>query len=195
MSSDPLATRARTSPNGLALVDRGQPKTRLTWGQLDAMAGLWAHRLSTLGIVRGDRIAVAEPAGARFAALLHACMRIGAVITPLPSRAQESERQKLIAHARPRAVIQHGEVDLREAGVRAEGDLCLMFTSGTMGEPKPVRQTLANHRASARGCIESVGRRSGDSWLLMLSPHHVGGFAIFIRSVLQIGRASCRERV
>ena len=184
MSSDPLTTRARTNPKGLALVDRGEPPTRLTWGQLDAMAGLWAHRLTTAGIGRGDRVAVADPAGARFAALLHGCLRIGAVITPLPSRAVESEVQKLIAQARPRAVVRHGEVELREAALRAEGDLCLMFTSGTEGAPKPVRQTLANHRASARGCMESIGRHRGDSWLLMLAPHHVGGFAIFMRSVL-----------
>ncbi len=184
MSSDPLAARARTNPKGLALVDRGEAPTRLTWAQLDAMAGLWAHRLSTAGIVRGDRVAVTDPAGARFAALLHACMRIGAVITPLPSRAVEAEREKLIAEARPRAVVRHGEVELLDGSARAEGDLCLMFTSGTAGAPKPVRQTLANHRASARGCIESVGRHRGDSWLLMLAPHHVGGFAIFMRSVL-----------
>jgi o-succinylbenzoate---CoA ligase len=184
MPEDPLAHRARTSPQSLALVDRGEPPTRLTWAQLDAMAALWAHRLESAGIVRGDRVAVAEPAGARFAALLHACIRIGAVITPLPPRGPDAERDRLIAQARPRAVVRHGEVELREAALRAEGDVCLMFTSGTAGLPKPVRQTLANHRASARGCIESVGRRRGDSWLLMLSPHHVGGFTIFMRSVL-----------
>src|SRR5579871_564180 len=107
MSSDPLAARARTNPKGLALVDRGESPTRLTWAQLDAMAGLWAHRLGTSGIVRGDRVAVADPAGARFAALLHACMRIGAVIVPLPSRGPEAERERLIAEARPRAVMRN----------------------------------------------------------------------------------------
>ena len=184
MSSDPLATRARSAPKGLAIVDRGETATRLTWGQLDAMAGLWAHRLASAGVQRGDRVAIAEPAGVRFAALLHACIRIGAVIVPLPARAPEAERERLAAQAGPRAFITHGEVEMREADVRTEGDLCVILTSGTVGEPKAVRQTLANHRASARGCIESVGRRRGDSWLLMLSPHHVGGFAIYMRSVL-----------
>jgi O-succinylbenzoic acid--CoA ligase len=185
MSADPLAARARTSPKGLALVDRGEPATRLTWAQLDAMAGLWAHRLSTSGVRPGDRVAVVEPAGARFAALLHACIRLGVVIVPLPSRAGERELERLIAEAGPRAVIWRGEVDVRETGAPSSGsDLCLMFTSGTMGAPKLVRQTLANHRASANGCLESVGRRRSDSWLLMLAPHHVGGFAIFMRSVL-----------
>ena len=187
MVADPLADRARRLPDGLALVDRGGASTRpvrLTWGALDGMAGAWAERLTSAGIRRGERVAVVEPAGVRFAALLHACIRIGAVIVPLPPRAQESERALLIAQARPRAVIAGGEIHLRDAGVRAEGDLCLLHTSGTMGPPKPVRLTLENHRASARGCIESLGRRRNDTWLLMLSPHHVGGFSIFMRSVL-----------
>jgi o-succinylbenzoate---CoA ligase len=184
---DPLADRARRSPDGLALVDRGGAAARpvrLTWAALDGMAGAWAERLMSAGIRHGERVAVAEPAGTRFAALLHACIRIGAVMVPLPPRAQESERARLIEQARPRAVIAGGEIHLRDAGVRAEGDLCLLHTSGTMGPPKPVRLTLENHRASARGCIESIGRRRNDTWLLMLSPHHVGGFAIFMRSVL-----------
>ncbi len=184
MSTDPLALRARSAPDALALVDLANRGTRLTWGQLDATAGLWAQRLTLAGIQAGQRVAVSEPAGAAFAALLHACMRIGAVIVPLPSRAPEVERERLIAQARPRAVVLHGEVELREADLRAEGDLCLMHTSGTMGPPKPVRQTLANHRASARGFFETVGKQRGDKWLLILSPHHVGGFAIYLRSVL-----------
>src|SRR5579871_1352941 len=112
MSADPLAARARSTPKDVALVDRGEPATRLTWAQLDAMAGLWAHRLSTAGIGRGERVAVADPAGALFAALLHACLRIGAVMVPLPSRAPAAELERLLAVARPRAVVRHGDVEL-----------------------------------------------------------------------------------
>ncbi len=183
MPDDPLADRARRSPDGLALVDRGGP-VRLTWSALDGMAGAWAARLSSAGVARGERVAVVEPAGARFAALLHACIRIGAVMVPLPPRARDAERSRLIAQARPRAVIADGDVEVLPAGVRAEGDLCLLHTSGTMGPPKPVRLTLENHKASAQGLMEGLDRHRDDSWLLMLSPHHVGGFAIFMRSVL-----------
>src|SRR5207245_1685881 len=43
---------------------------------------------------------------------------------------------------------------------------------------------LANHAASARGCAQALGATEADRWLLCLSPHHVGGLAIFLRSVL-----------
>ena len=185
MPDDPLADRARRSLDATALIDRGGARRmRITWGALEGMAAAWAGRLTSSGIHAGERVAVVEPAGARFAALMHACIRIGAVMVPLPPRAQEAERARLIAQARPRAVIVGGDVELHQSAVTAVGDLCLMFTSGTMGPPKPVRLTLENHRASARGLMETVERRDDDSWLLMLSPHHVGGFAIFMRSVL-----------
>jgi O-succinylbenzoic acid--CoA ligase len=47
-----------------------------------------------------------------------------------------------------------------------------------------VRLTLANHVASARGCAQGLGAAEADRWLLCLGPHHVGGLAIFLRSVL-----------
>src|SRR5260221_13704120 len=115
----PLPLRARSAPDALALADLANRGTRLTWGQLDAMAGLWAQRLTLAGIQAGQRVAVSEPAGAAFAALLHACMRIGAVIVPLPSRAPEVERERLITQARPRAGVLRGDGELPEADRRA----------------------------------------------------------------------------
>src|SRR4029077_10610825 len=114
MPDDPLADRARHSPDGLALVDRGDPARpmRLTWSALDGMAGAWAERLSSAGVARGERVPVMEPAGARFAALLHACIRIGPVMVPLPSRAQNAERSRLLAQSRPRAVVSDGDIEI-----------------------------------------------------------------------------------
>jgi O-succinylbenzoic acid--CoA ligase len=60
----------------------------------------------------------------------------------------------------------------------------VLYTSGTTGAPKGVRLTLANHVASALGCQQALGSTEGDRWLLVLSPHHVGGFAILLRSVI-----------
>ena len=183
MASDPLAARARSSGGEPALSDR-RTGLRATWGQLDALAAAWAQKLTAAGIGAGDRIALVEPAGMLFAAVLHACIRIGAAVVPLPARAPDAELERLVEGSAPRAIVRAGELELRAHGEPSDGALCLIYTSGTTGAPKPVRLTLANHRASARGCIESLGRKRGDSWLLMLSPHHVGGFAIFMRSVL-----------
>jgi O-succinylbenzoic acid--CoA ligase len=78
-----------------------------------------------------------------------------------------------------------GEVErLPEAETGPPGDACVVYTSGTAGEPKGVRLTLANHAASARGCAATLGATERDRWLLVLPPHHVGGLAILMRSVI-----------
>jgi len=148
------------------------------------MADDWSQRFREAGLKRGDRVALAEPSGAAFAALLHACIRTGTTMVPLSPRWPEAERVRVVTDLAPRAVVTEGQIEVRRDAVAGRGELCVLYTSGTTGEPKPVRLTFANHRASARGLMEGIGRRDDDTWLLMLSPHHVGGFAIFLRSVL-----------
>src|SRR5438309_7103302 len=120
----------------------------------------------------GERVAVIEPAGARFAALLFACLRAGAAIVPLSPRAPEAELARVLADCRPRLLVRDGDVEeLDEPASGPEGDLCVFYTSGTTGPAKGVRLTLANHRASALGCRQALGGDEHDRWLLALSPH------------------------
>jgi len=141
----------------------------------------------------GDRVALAAPAGRELAATLHACIRIGAVFVPLPPRAPEAVLSKLVMVSRPKVTPTAGWLDRTSARyVRvpartpgADDDVCVLYTSGTTGPPRGVRLTLGNHVASATGCAEALGGlRAEDRWLLTLSPHHVGGLAILLRSVL-----------
>jgi O-succinylbenzoic acid--CoA ligase len=128
---------------------------------------------------------VVEPAGVRFASLLHACLRFGAALVPISPRAPASEVDRVLTDCRPRLLVRDGELELLPDPAAGDpGDVCVLYTSGTTGLPKGVRLTLANHTASARGCAEGLGATDADRWLLCLSPHHVGGLAIFLRSVL-----------
>jgi O-succinylbenzoic acid--CoA ligase len=91
----------------------------------------------------------------------------------------------VLADARPRAIVEDANVALLPNAARGEdGDAVVLYTSGTTGAPKGVRQTLANHVASAVGCRRSLATSERDRWLLMLQPHHVGGLALFLRSAL-----------
>jgi O-succinylbenzoic acid--CoA ligase len=183
MLLDPLAERAAQAPGRVALLDLGLG-LRLTWSDLDRLASDWAGRLQREGAVAGDRVAVVEPAGARLAALLFGCLRAGTVLVPLSPRAPEADLRRCLDDCRPGLLIRDG--DVVESDPRAPagpvGDLCLLYTSGTTGPPKGVRLTAANHTASALGCLESLGGDAQDRWLCVLSPHHVGGLAIFFRS-------------
>jgi O-succinylbenzoic acid--CoA ligase len=184
MLADPLRERARIQGRQLALVDRSAG-FRVSWFDLDGLAHAWARRFEAEGLRPGERVAVVEPAGVRFSALLHSCLRSGAALVPISPRAPAAEVNRVLADCRPHLLVRDGEVErLAEPAEGERGDACVLYTSGTTGTPKGVRLTLANHAASAHGCQQVLAGTERDRWLLALSPHHVGGLAILLRGVL-----------
>ena len=180
----PLAATARRHGPRRALVDRGAG-VRVSWAELDGLAEEWAKRLFALGVRPGDRIAVAEPAGVTFAALLFGCLRAGASFVPVSPRSPAPEVERILADCRPRLLVREGRVSEVPAPHRTgEIEAAVIYTSGTSGAAKGVRLTLANLVASAEGCQESLGSDENDRWLLCLAPHHIGGLSIFLRGAL-----------
>ncbi|SMO78493.1 class I adenylate-forming enzyme family protein [Halorubrum cibi] len=62
--------------------------------------------------------------------------------------------------------------------------LCILFTSGTTGVPKPVPLTAGNLYASAVASAFRLGVDPDDRWLVSLALHHMGGLAPVYRAVL-----------
>jgi len=60
----------------------------------------------------------------------------------------------------------------------------IIFTSGSSGFPKAVIHSLANHFFSALGANKIMPLKPGDRWLISLPLFHVGGLAIFFRSLV-----------
>ncbi|MFA9516090.1 AMP-binding protein [Halopenitus sp. H-Gu1] len=65
-----------------------------------------------------------------------------------------------------------------------EEPLCLLFTSGTSGQPKPVEITAENVFFSAIASAFRLGVRPDDCWLVTLPLHHAGGLSPVFRTVL-----------
>jgi len=70
----------------------------------------------------------------------------------------------------------------------------VIHTSGTTGRPKAVELTYANHAASAAASGDALGVDPADRWLCPLPLHHVGGFGVLIRSVINRTTAVIHER-
>jgi o-succinylbenzoate---CoA ligase len=184
MVADPLRELARRHGPRRAVSDRSAGFWT-TWFDLDDLAHTWARRFESLGLRPGQRVAVREPAGIRFAALLHACLRSRAAIVPVSPRWPEAEVRRVLADCRPLLLVDDGEVEpLPGPATGVPEDACVLYTSGTTGVPKGVRLTLANHVASALGCQEKLGTGETDRWLALLAPHHVGGLAMFLRAAI-----------
>lgn len=60
----------------------------------------------------------------------------------------------------------------------------IMFTSGTTGVPKGVKQTFGNHLASAVGSALNLGMLPEDRWLLTVPLYHISGYSIMNKSLL-----------
>ncbi|MDY6765583.1 MAG: AMP-binding protein, partial [Halobacteria archaeon] len=61
---------------------------------------------------------------------------------------------------------------------------CIMFTSGTTGEPKPVILTHKNLIASATSSAFRLGVNPRDRWLICLPMYRMGGLSPVVRSTL-----------
>ncbi len=133
-------------------------------------------------------------------ATLGACQRLGAVLMPLNPRLAAPELAAQLRHAGAghlmgtpdaqelaAAVLQqHAPRPAPAAGLLA-GDLLLVSTSGSTGEPKAALHTLAGMQANAAAAIAVQGLSSTDRVLAVLPLFHVGGLCIQLLPALVLG--------
>jgi o-succinylbenzoate---CoA ligase len=196
-TGDWLSRTAATTPDRLALVAGDD---RLMFAELEARAVDAASRLATMGAGRGVRVGLVMEPGAGYAAILHALIRLGAVAVPLDPRLTEPEIERRLERARATVVLRDaGQLedcrpgDHSRAGVALDDVHCVIHTSGSGGEAKPVELTYGNQLWSALGSAARIGIDPQDRWLCCLGLHHIGGLAIVLRSAIY-GTAVVLER-
>lgn len=191
-----LARAAAARPQVLAL---DTPGGRCTYAQLLARASAGRGELIARGAGRGQRVAIALPAGCDFAYALHACMLLGAIAVPVDLRLSASERAGVIDGAalvvdEPLAV----EGASQQTGEPGHHDLdstaVVIHTSGTSSAPKPVELTYGNLLWSALGSAVALGLDARERWLCALPLSHVGGLSILVRSAIYSTTAVVHER-
>jgi len=197
-TADWLSRSAATVPGRVAIVAGGE---ELTFAELDQRVAESARRLVALGVTAGERVALVLEPSLGYVVLLHALVRLGAIAVPLDRALPAAELERRLERVRATVVIR----DLAEVadappaprgGERAidlDAVHCVIHTSGTGGEPKPVELTYGNHLWSALGSGARIGIAADDRWLCSLPLHHVGGLAIVLRSAIY-GSAVVLER-
>jgi O-succinylbenzoic acid--CoA ligase len=183
-----LLRAAAMHPDRLAL-------NELAYAQLEARARAVAGALHERGVARGDRVALALPAGEGFAVALHGCLLAAAVVVPIDLRLAPAERELRLAGAK--LVVQEplaGPPLAQPPSLDLGATAVLMHTSGTTAAPKPVPLTYGNWLASALGSAVALGLDQRERWLCPLPPVHVGGLSILIRSAIYGTTAVMCER-
>jgi O-succinylbenzoic acid--CoA ligase len=185
---DWLAQRSQSCPDRTALVADG---SEVTYAELEAEATWVARRLTAHGVRRGSIVALTMQPRREQVVLVHALMKVGAVLLPLSPRLSAEERAAVIAAEEPTVDLDdpgrltQTEADLPLLGEHDMDDLaCRVLTSGSSGAPDPVGLTYGNFLWSAVGSAFNIGVDPHDRWLCCLPLSHVSGLSIVMRSVL-----------
>jgi O-succinylbenzoic acid--CoA ligase len=184
-----LAQRALTGPDRTALVADG---AETGYAELEAEATWVARRLAAYGVRRGGIAALTMRPGREQVVLIHALMKLGAVLLPLSPRLPEEERRAVLAAEEPAidlsdaaAQLTQTEADLPLLGEHDMDEVhCRILTSGASGAPRAVPLTYGNHLFSAVGSAFNIGVQPEDRWLCCLPLSHVSGLSIVMRSVI-----------
>jgi O-succinylbenzoic acid--CoA ligase len=185
---DWLAQRSQSCPDSTALVADG---SEVTYSELEAEATWVARRLIAQGVRRGSIAAMTMHPRREQVVLVHALMKVGAVLLPLSPRLSAEERAAVIAAEEPAIDLDDAgeltqtEADLPLLGEHDMDDLaCRVMTSGSTGAPDPVGLTYGNFLWSAVASAFNIGVEPADRWLCCLPLSHISGLGIVMRSVI-----------
>jgi O-succinylbenzoic acid--CoA ligase len=183
-----LAQRSQSCPDRPALATDGG---EVTYAELEAEATWVARRLAAQGVRRGSTVALTMQPSRELVVLVHALMKVGAVLLPLGPRLSEAERAEVVTVEEPTLDLgDPGELTQSEADLPLLGEhdmddvVCRVLTSGSTGAPRPVSLTYGNFLWSAVGSGFNIGVQPQDRWLCCLPLSHVSGLSIAMRSVI-----------
>ena len=193
-----LAAQAERRPDALALqIGELALNYRELLAVVDAQAAAWQAE----GLGAGSFIGwLGHNSPAMLAGLL-ACARLGAVFVPLNWRLAAPELAAIAAHAGLSTLRHTPELADLAAQVLAlsactgpaapamPGDVMLVYTSGTTGEPKGAMHSQTGMCANIDMALAVQGLTQDDRVLAVLPLFHVGGLCIQLLPALAVGAA------
>ncbi|MFJ7665469.1 o-succinylbenzoate--CoA ligase [Lysinibacillus sp. NPDC097195] len=199
-----ILQRAYVTPLRNALTYEGQT---WTFQQLNELSLQRARQLTALGLKPGNRIAIMGPSKPALVVMMYACMHLQCEMVMLNRRLSQAEIAYQLEDSQAQLVLVADE-DVKklpqdifyhvfsavEEGKEQQVEIAkewslnqttsIMYTSGTTGFPKGVRQTVGNHQASATASVLNIGLQADDVWLCAVPLFHISGFSILVRSLL-----------
>jgi long-chain acyl-CoA synthetase len=188
-----LRRAVEANPARAAIVQGGR---RISYDELDALAGKCVAGLRRLGVAAGDCVAVVLPNCPEFVAGLFACARLRAIMLPLDPQYPREELLRVVDDAQAKVVIadspRAGLLDGTKAIVtdfeallpfpaesapagRLAGPILYLYTSGSTDTRKRLCCTQENLFYEAYNFVETVGLGAADHILCTIPLHHSYG--------------------
>jgi len=161
---------------------------------------LCSRLLTDYGALLGRPIGISLPSSYEYVVLIHALIRLGAVVVPLNIRLSASELTYQASKCevvlgestlRPKAQLGFVVNDYANKLTREKlptfdlnRPFARIFTSGTSGQPKAAELSLNAIYHSAIASALRIGHLPSDRWLCLLPLYHVGGLSIIMRAAL-----------
>ncbi|HEX8207042.1 MAG TPA: AMP-binding protein [Solirubrobacteraceae bacterium] len=176
-------------PTRLALVELARDGARREWsfGAVSEAASTLSGALAARGVGRGDVVMTVIGNRPEWVLTMVACFRIGAVVLPCTEQLRAKDLALRIAATRPKLVVadprnaeqvepaadglpvlwlpgEGGEdgVPAEAAALDADDPLLITFTSGTAGEPKPIRHAQRYWQGQRLQAEHWLDARPGD---------------------------------
>ena len=198
-----LSQRAHLSGSRMALSFEDR---QWTFKEINDMAIQQAGKLSAFSINRNSRVAILSKSHPEFVFTMYACLHLGCEMVMLNERLSQIELAYQIDDSEadfvlvddvlsekissPKRILlsEIQQVEPLEFAPAAEWakdrTLSIMYTSGTTGHPKGVRQTAENHFSSSVSSALNIGTSPDDVWLCVMPLFHISGFSILVRSLI-----------
>jgi len=181
----------------------------ISYKQLDHAVDATQQRLKAIDLSNGDHVAILSENSLDYLIILMALWRTKVITCLLSTRTPDEVIPKQLSELNSKFMISSAKFQLNDkeghikefnlnelvkekkiAGPKEEPKLTfdqgatMMFTSGSLTNPKAVIHSLGNHYYSALGSNENMPVNPSDRWLLSLPLYHVSGLSILFRSIL-----------
>ncbi|ANU25836.1 o-succinylbenzoate--CoA ligase [Planococcus versutus] len=198
-----LSQRSYLSGDRMALSFEQQ---QWTFSEINKIALDYASKLSTLGVKEHSRVAILAKSTPEFVFVLYGCMHLGCEMVMLNERLSSNELTYQLNDAEVAFILVADVLKIKVDDSRVvlfseiedvtsvqfqpqqqwakDRTLSIMYTSGTTGHPKGVRQTAENHFSSAVSSALNIGIAPEDVWLCAVPLFHISGFSILMRSLI-----------
>jgi o-succinylbenzoate---CoA ligase len=132
----------------------------------------------------GELVAIDLPQGEAWLEVVGDLWWRGVAFLPLDGRLSASERESLLARARPTTLMERlGETAFPGTPVRPEIGV-VVATSGTGGAPRMAELSRRAVQEAVQGSAVALGADEATPWISCLTPAHVGGLLVLLRAAI-----------